>query len=453
MPISNFLDKAKKPKNKKRERVLSLVVLVVYLIVSLNVLGFVMEPVSLSMYLKHELKEISRENRTVDMVFVGASRTYASFVPSVFEETMDLDCVLNAGSGVQLMGGSYYQLRDLIDQFHPKYAVLCVTWDKLIKLEDDISLPGRLVVYDRLNGLNKLEYAYTQFEKEERLYFIPAHRYRGKVELAMSMQNVVKKYKMIKNNYIPDKTDAAYYSDSGFVYCNNSLKDGNVGIRGKSSFDQKDIDAGEEVYLEKIVDLCEKEGVKLYLATGPTTLMTMYSIENYQDATNYYTEFAKKHGLVYHNLNLIKNREALIPDSKMKDYNHINGEGAMIISEKYANILLEDIQGRDTSSYFYSNFDELKKSVNRVVAVKASIERSGEKLQFNMESLQSDHVVPYYKAEISTNEGKTYKELVPWTKETAFEVGISVSEPYQIRVKAKTDYENEIEAYQVYKFD
>lgn len=445
------MDKNESNENKNRKRVASVLVLVIYLILSFTILGFIVEPVSFSMYYNHDLREISKQNRSVDMVFVGASRTYRSFIPSTFEEELGLDCVINGGTSLQLMSSSYYQLRALINRYHPKYAVLGVTWDGLLEMKED-TLLSRLIVYDRLNGLDKIEYGYKLFEEEERINFITAYRYRNDMAKAVSMGNALDKIELIRKDYTPNKSNRIYFADSGFVYSNQVLQNGNVRILGGGTFSRENIDEREVAYLEKIVELCEKEGVKLHLVTGPTTLMRMYKVKNYQDATDYYTEFAKEHGIIYHNLNFLKNREEFLPDSKMQDANHVNGKGAQIISDKYAKILKADMKGEDTSAYFYSNFEKLKKDIHRVVAVEASIARSKDTLRFVMNSLQSEGVVPYYKAEISTDGGKTYKVLVFWTKEARFEKDISVSGPYQIRVWAKTGYANEIKAYQVYKF-
>lgn len=451
-PSNNFSNNNsdnKETNNKKR--VISLFVLVIYLVISLNVFGYILEPVTFSTYFNHDLREISKQNRKVEMVFVGASRVHRSFVPSVFEKEMGYDCVINGGSSLQPMSGSYYQLKDLIERYHPKYAVLGVTWEGLLKTQDD-TLLSRLIVCDRLKISNKMQYGIEDFTGEERLYFLRTYRYRNELDEPYGFKNVIQKYELIQNHYAPNKKNRIYFADSGFVYSNQELQKGNVKILGGGTFSKDSIDPQAEAYMEKIVSLCKEEGVKLYLVTGPTTLMRMYKVKNYQDAVDYYSDFAKEHGLIYHNLNFLKNREEFLPDSKMQDANHVNGEGAQIISEKYAKILQEDMKGKDTSTYFYTNFEELKDDIHRVVAVEASIARSKDTLKFVVNSLQTEGVVPYYKAEISTDEGKTFKVLVPWTKDARFEADIVVSGPYQIRVWAKTGYENEIKAYQVYKF-
>lgn len=451
MQTSNSSNNKTNRKSKHWKRISSVLVFVIYLSASLAILGYCMEPVTFSLYYNHDLREISKQNRSVDMVFVGASRTYRSFIPSTFEEELGFDCVINGGSSLQPMSGSYYQLKDLIERYHPKYAVLGVTWEGLLKTQDD-TLLSRLIVCDRLKLSNKIQYGIEGFTEEEKLYFLRAYRYRNELDELYGFRNVIQKFELIQNHYAPNKSNRIYFADSGFVYSNQVLQNGNVRVLGGGTFSRENIDEREVAYLEKIVELCEKEGVKLHMVTGPTTLMRMYKVKNYQDATDYYAEFAKEHGIIYHNLNFLKNREEFLPDSKMQDANHVNGKGAQIISDKYAKILKADMKGEDTSAYFYPNFEEFKKDIHRVVAVEASIARSKDTLRFVMNSLQSEGVVPYYKAEISIDEGKTYKVLVPWTKEARFEKDISVSGPYQIRVWAKTGYANEIKAYQVYKF-
>lgn len=52
-----------------------------------------------------------------------------------------------------------------------------------------------------------------------------------------------------------------------------------------------------------------------------------YESAGYQDAVDFYNNYAEENGIVYYNLNYLKGREEIFPDSVMHDDNHLNGEG------------------------------------------------------------------------------------------------------------------------------
>ena len=60
-----------------------------------------------------------------------------------------------------------------------------------------------------------------------------------------------------------------------------------------------------------------------------------YESAGYQDAVDFYNNYAEENGIVYYNLNYLKGREEIFPDSVMHDDNHLNGEGWQQNQVKY----------------------------------------------------------------------------------------------------------------------
>lgn len=437
--------------SKNLKRISSVIVLIIYLAVMTKVIGDAIEPVSYAMYFNHDLECIEEQGRQVDMVLLGASRVYRTFVPEIIEEELGMDCVINAASAVQPMCGTYYQLEELIKRFCPKNVIIGLSWDSLT---DDSARQRRLIVYDRLTGFTKAKYALNCFEFDEWLYLIDAYRFRSNFDIEKFREINDKKQRLIQADYnlresADEYNEAEYYADKGFVYSAHSLKDGNIPMKGEGVFSVEDIDDENKKYLDDCVKLCRKNGINLYLVVGPTSLMRMYNIDNYQGADDYFSDYAKENGLIYNNLNYIKNRETILPDSKMFDYNHVSGEGAYEISSLYMEILKKEIQGIDVSDYFYDNMDELKADVNRVVSVEAEFSIQDSKARIEAVSLHNDDVIPLYQIEIS-EDGENYDVLKKWTKDSVFDIKLPDHVIF-IKVKAKTDNDKGIEAYQVFK--
>ncbi len=210
---------------------LSLCVLVEYGI------GQVLTPVSYADYFKHDIESLLNEDENADMIFIGASRTYRSFVPEIFEERLGLENVINAGSSSQPYSASYYQLKDLLKVFTPKYVVLGVTGDKLVTEE---STQGKLIVYDRLiNAGVKISFGINCLEGKEKLYLLRSYRFREDLALSTIRANHMEKVQLVEDEYEPDKSGSEYYADKGFVYSYNTFEVGNIPVTGESNFSKK----------------------------------------------------------------------------------------------------------------------------------------------------------------------------------------------------------------------
>lgn len=392
--------------SKQKKRIINLIVLIVALTAMLHISGEALEPVSYSTYFNHDLEVIDGKNKSYDVIFVGASRVYRSFVPTVFEKESGYEQVLNAGSSSQSLAGSYFETKDLIERYHPKTIVLGVTFDEIVEYKQIIQ--GDLIVYDRLtNCRNKASFLVTTFKGADLLYGIKAYRYRSSFNKESIKENYQKKKSLLANNYAPEVVNDEYYADKGFVFSNKSFQSGNIPITGNDSFSKKKLDRKKIAYLDKIVKLCKKNDVHLILVSGPTTLMRIYNTKGYQEATAFYSKYAKEKGLKYYNLNLLRNRLTLLPDELMHDYNHVNGKGAEVTSRVFAEILNKEESGENTDSYFFNNTDELKKQINYVVAVQGKIQKKQGHKYIMISSLQNSDIVPEYKVSLLKDDGNT----------------------------------------------
>ena len=402
--------------SKLSKRILSAVLFAAMLAASELGLSYALEPVSYAKWFKDDLKAIEKDGQNADLVIVGGSRTFRSFVPSVLEEELGFDCVINGGSALQSLSGSYYQLKELTERFRPKYAVLAVTWNGLTY---GIGTQSNLIVLDRLSGLNKLEFIKNGFTDDDRLFaLLKSYRFRKNLTIEDLEEIHADKKTLAENGGEPFVKEGDIYSDTGFVYSYESIPQGNVPVTHHGIYDWTEIHQDRVEYLEKIVALCKEKDIQLMLVSAPSTMMQIYNIDSYQPAVDYYEEFAAKNGLIYHNLNFLKDREELLPDTMFMDYNHLNGEGAEVLSKVYAEILAKDLAGEDTSPYFYRDLYELQQDVDRVAAVSAEItplEAEG-KYSVHFSSLHSPEITPYYALYVKNSDGSLTK-ISDWSQE------------------------------------
>ena len=403
-----------------KNRILKLACLILFLVIGRAVVLFLIEPVDYSIYFNRILKnKTAKHDDRIDMVFVGASRTLRTFDPDVFEKELGLDCVFNAASGLQPVEAGYYMLKEIVGRYHPKYAVVGVSWDELLSNNSTLA---KVIVLDRLTGTNKLAYLHDAFTPDEYLNAVSlCYRFRNNFTAETIRETVLEKLELEKTGYASRYSDPDLYKDNGFIY---SYQTGDIPNYLPISYDPHKVLPEKDEYLEKIAELCEQNGIRLFLVSAPTTVMTLYRVENYQQAVDYYTDFAAAHGISYVNLNYLRGREEWLGDKLMFDFNHVNGEGAELVSQKYAQILKSLLAGEEPPDLFYENLEEFQADVHRIIAVGANISIYDLQASIRVSSRQTEGITPEYRISMSPD-GEDYIPLTDWTEETDFMFDVS----------------------------
>ena len=403
-----------------KKRLLHLLCLIMLIIAGRALILYLIQPVDYSIYFDHILKNKTEANNDrIDMVFAGASRTLRTFDPDIFEEELDMDCVFNAASGLQPIEASYYMLRELIERYHPKYAVLGVSWEGLLGSDSTLA---KVIVLDRLHGKNKFDYLQNGFSADEYPDALSlCYRFRKNLTPAKIREIISDKAEMRKNGWSQRLSPPDLYKDNGFIY---SYQVGDIPNYGDNDYDPGRINGKKAEMLEKITVLCAENGVRLFLVSAPTTIMNLYRTGGYQDAVDYYSEFAAAHGIDYVNLNYLKDREEWLGDKLMFDFNHVNGEGAELVSKKYAEYLKTVLNDQADPDMFYHDLAELQTTVHRIIAVGAKISITDLKADIRISSRQTDGIRPQYRILISQDD-ENYTPLTEWTEKTSFVFDVS----------------------------
>ena len=421
----------------------------------LLILGRMVTPVGEGEYFRADVEKIAENKETVDILFLGSSRIFRSFVPEVYEEKLGVDNCLVAGSSGQRVEESYLMLKDLNAYVKPQTVVLGVQWNTFQTAEEDVlRMEHTLKLYDRLSLGGKAGYLVRNIGTDVFPQLFYLYRYRFDFTFEKIMQNLSDRRDLKTNGYTPDTTQVNTYHGNGFIYANRNLDDGNIAIdsRWKNRFDKAEIDPTRLGYLDKLCDYCKENGIKLILVSPPVSMMSIYNIDNFQGAIDFYTEYAKEKGIVYHNLNYVRDREEIFPDRLMYDGWHFSGEGAYKLSSVYGEILAKYLNGEDVSGYFYKDIDELKQNVNRVVALRAEGVAEGDEIRLHITSLQNDDADVVYCIEIARDGGKDYELLTDWTDDTDPVIPI-LKENEKLRIKAALSADDENAAWQVYDID
>lgn len=441
-------------KNKTFKRLFGLVSFVVIYFLVYTFITNELSNVTYGTYFKADLDEIIENEEEVDMIFFGASRLYHSMLPSVFEENMGYENVLVAATATQPISGTYYYMKELLDVVHPKRIVIDVTFDRL--LNEDTVQPC-LLVYDRLSLKNKIPFVLNCMDSSDWKYLFGPCRYRDNILMYSMIKAEKDRIKAQGGDMYDPASD--YYLEKGFVYTYNSYETGTVPFVHDTMYKYSNETLLEKniLYLDKCIELCKKNQIEVSLVTVPGTISYLYMIDGYEEAVKWYEEYAKEKGIVYHNLDYLKDREELLPDEYMYNTTHTNTEGAKVISEIYSEILIKESKGEDVSSYFYEDFTDLKADIHRIAAVSGMITFTEEVVDskvvadISIRSLQNEDMNPLYQVELIDLDGNI-TILVRWTDETEAQLLLPTNTNYSVKVRAKSGVEGDLEAYQIYHY-
>ena len=448
-------------KNKTLGRVLSLLSIVLLIIGMDQGLGYLLEPVdsvSYATYFNCDIRQLEKAGEKADAVFAGASRTHCTFDPAVFEEELGLNCAINAGTPGQPICGTYFEVKDMIERLHPDRMYIGVMIDSLLEGEDDTI--ARLYVYDRLSLKNKILMALDCFTAEESKWFFKTYRYSYLLSSEQIKMNIYEKTALRETGAHlrggkPERGDTGEYTGKGFVDYWSSCPTGTIAIQGTVDFSPDKVSDDKLKYLDACVGVCKKNGVEPVIVTGVTSVMRMYACTGYQEANDFYKSYAEANGIKYYNLNYMKDRESLLPDELMLDYNHCNGEGARIASEFLAQVVKKEEAGEDVSQYFYRDLDDFRKSVKRIVAVGAEISE-GERentVHISIESLHNDDVTPLYRVLICGEGENEYSVAQDWTSGSELDIALGDAPSYMIKVEAGAEDRSYGTASQEYTYE
>ncbi|MBQ9867617.1 MAG: hypothetical protein IJM34_11420 [Lachnospiraceae bacterium] len=418
----------------------------------MSILGTISTPVSDSDKFNYDVNRIIKSGKNVDILFLGTSRVHRSTVPSVIEEMTGAGTCLVAASASQKLDGTYMLVKDLYERVHPKVIVVGVQWNSVNRdFSQFMREESVLKSFDRMGTLSRSAYMLEHMGEKEWPQLFYLYRYRHSFSIENLIKNIKDRTELSLNGYEGDDDGDIYYHGMGFKYGKTSLKKGNipVGVKGIPQVDKDDPDPYMMECLNGIVSFCKEKNIRLILYSPPETLMNLYYIENYQDAVDLYKEYAKANGIEYLDMELLRNREEILSDDKFSDAWHLSGEAAYKYSEVFGEILDKTLKGEDVGSYFYPDFESLKKDVKRIVAMQAAVTTDGYSIKISLSSLQNEDVTPLYRGEVSDDGGATFYSLFDWTAQTELEFDIKDNSDLIFRFHAWSGVEGEDEAWQL----
>lgn len=433
--------------SKAAKRILVIVLTLLLIAGGIFSMKLCLSPASATELFNHYVGELQENGENVDLVFVGASRVYYGFDPDIFEEELGIDNALNDATPAQRTVLTYYMLKDMTEKFHPKYVVMGTTYNGLMFRQ---GLRNFTLAMDRLALPNRLACASKVFGLKEGLMILTGKsEYLNDENFDIWYSNATKK---INRGQGINDTKSPKYNENGYIESYDSMPQGGIdyGFDLSRYFAEGEIDDTSLEYLMKSIQLCKDNDIEMILISGMCTSARMYSVTNYQGVTDYFTKLAEDNGIKYFNMNYLKDRESLFPDTSFIDDQHLNYEGGQLQSKIFAKIFKEYLAGEDTDHYFYRNFDEMTADMHRIPGCAAQITDYGQKMVVDARSVHNDEVVPQYRLlGCYSKEGEDEVEIIAdWTTEHCFtEEKDSIIKYDYLKVEAKSGETGETYAF------
>lgn len=419
-----------------------ILILIVAVLIIDNVIGFFIEPVKYSDYFKHDPVYKAAKADGSDLILIGGSHMEMCMNPSIFEEELGYKNVLNVSATDQPIKGMYYYLRQLVNEIHPKCIVMDVTNQSLYRPE---VLMGKLNILDKMSFPYKVLYYINDKELVKNSATL-LRSYRFKDFFFGCSQ--AKKYEISKAGY----PESEGYEYGGFERTYTMFYEGGIPFDNYLSDDSSNEMLPESLeYILKIKSLCDNNGIDFYIVSCPISLVSIYGTPDYERRANDFTKWASDNGIIYRNLSMIKNREAIIGD-KMWDSGHVSGDCADDVSRIYAQILLKDRNKEALGSeYLYENVEQLKSDVHRVVSVNANIVKDDNNVELHIESLHNADINPVY--HVTAQSIAMDNVVMDWCNDDFVNVNASdfpANTYFIVEAKTSIDSNDEIVAKQIY---
>ena len=253
-----------------------------------------------------------------ELMILGSSRAAHHYVPQIFEDSLGMSCY-NAGSDGMCIYYHYGILTSRIQRgCPPKMVVL-----EVIGTDAEVS-QGATFSLDA--ALDRYAPHYGEYAEIDSLFAFNGWKERVKL-LSKTYKYNSKLVQTIKCNYIPWPEDRGYEALNGVMKIVEGEQAADVLA---SSVAEPNIEERKLVYLQKFIDDCKNNNIKLVMCYSP------YYDQATPASIRLIQELAEKNGVMF--LNYIDDVRFQKPEY-FQDASHLNDTGAKEYSKKVCSIL------------------------------------------------------------------------------------------------------------------
>lgn len=327
------------------------------------------------------------EQENVDILFVGSSHCYRSFIPEIFDEELGLN-TFNAGTSSQNLDGSFMIIKEAARYNDIKHVYLELYYNMaLTAYKERTEMTQTYIISDYLRpSWDKFQYILDASVKDYYpISFIPARRNWSKFFDDEYIKNILIKketddYKNYKYTYITGESE--WYAGKGYVANKEIVKDWNYfSTYGWGGINVRKFSDDWFCSLKEIITFCQERGIFLTLVSAPMPEYLLAGVGNYDEYVELVRSMVRESNVNYYDFNLCREKYFPNESSLFKDTDHMNCYGAEIFSHLFADFINGIISEDDL---FYSTYDEKIKNLKPTVfgiSYNDYIKNTGEKVR------------------------------------------------------------------------
>jgi hypothetical protein len=313
-------------------------------------------------YTRIMMHELYHMESNIDVLFVGSSHCYISFVPQIADEILQKN-TFNAGSASQQLDGSLAVMKEAVKYHDIERIYLDVYYNIALKdpYKERSDLTDTYILSDYTKpSLHKIDYLLSASSKEYYVNsFILARRNWKKLFDPEYISEVCEKkaddgYQDYDYEYVA--TDNETYMGKGYVANRSVMTEGAYWISNPfPSINEDTMSDDWKNSLSEIIDFCHDQEIELILVSTPMPNFRLKCVGNYDDYITYINEFIEGTDVKYYDFNLC--RETYIPhhDGAFADNNHLNCYSAEIFTEVFSKFFAGQISEEEL---FYDSYEE-----------------------------------------------------------------------------------------------
>jgi hypothetical protein len=273
-----------------------------------------------------EFYKLPKDN--LDVLFIGSSRAYSSFIPQLFDSITKLNSY-NLGTSSQSPITSFFLLKEVYKYQHPKVVFIDISHEIIANSKSE-GLNGGYVFDHLLWSDNKLSFFMEGYQFKDKInYFFPSYRYRNNFNWLLR--------KLIFNNG-DIKDDGKCWYKGGYVGSIKNISSEDIKEPINLTFDPKLINKRRLIYLNKMIDLARTYDSKVVFVYNPYPKVVLERIEDRTIFFGFYSNIAKSLNVDFININ---NERILLKDTiDFRDMNHLNHFGAKKVTDYIAHRVL-----------------------------------------------------------------------------------------------------------------
>jgi len=279
------------------------------------------------------------EDNSLDILFIGSSHSYCTFAPALIDKALGTES-FQFGMPLQYPDSTWFTLKEALKTQSPSVVVMELYWDVMDK---DFDVKQADTLFEAFFDDEEFKTAYIEqiFPWNEKIkYLFPIIRYQQDFLTYQNKQltdNVEAGLGVTQKK--EKQTGVERYDYRGFMYCDYVILESKFGEGNQfRKFDGKNwaFSKVQLNYLEKIVDLCNTNNIKLLFTTAPVAPVSMELMRNYDAVHKAVSEFAQKNKIPYLDFNTENQEKNLLENKHFRDDAHLNYSGVEIVDAYFA---------------------------------------------------------------------------------------------------------------------